>query len=68
MIERPLVIESTDMEKLSNFSAWACAGLMWHGTVAGNILARRHKIQISTSLDAYPASAAGPITRLLRSA
>jgi hypothetical protein len=68
VIERPLVIKSTDIEKLRNFSTWPCAGLMWHGTVAGNILARGHEVQIGASLDPYTAAAAGPITGLQRPA
>ena len=66
MVERPLVIKSTYIEKLSNLSTWACAGLMWHGTVACNILPRGYEMQMSASLDAYSAAAPGRITGLQR--
>ena len=66
MIERALMIEATDIEKLCDFSTWAGAGLMWHGAVPHNILSRGHKMQISASFHTYAAPTARSITRLGR--
>jgi hypothetical protein len=66
IIERSLVIKSTDIEKLCDFSTWAGPRLLWHGSVTGNILPRGYELQVSASLDAYTASTASPIARLRR--